>query len=324
MQATPLGEIAMREGYLLTVGALLTLCSALLATSLPVAAAEEAQPSGYELALVDTRGKKQVLGRLPASVFAPRLSPDGTHVAFEMSDPANADPAAPTQLWVADVDDFSKKRALPRVGDGSNLAPVWTPDGERLVFMVIGNGVDIPDKLYWRRADGKGEAEHLIDARAAEGVYDDGKQLSFITRSADGDYGVSAMDLATKEVKVLVDYPKTEQHSARLSPNGKWLAYASNERGTYQVWLEPVPQTGQRFLITPGGGRHPMWTPDGEMLLFDQGGQMFRQYMFFDGPKPQSSEPEALPIKGFQQGDLRRQFDLTPSGVELLMLFPIK
>jgi Tol biopolymer transport system component len=314
----------MSKNYVLAGTILLTLCSALLVTDLPAAAADQEQPSGYELALVDMRGKKQVLGKLPASVFSPRLSPDGEKVAFEMADPASADPGAPTQLWVADMEQLDKKRALTRVGDGRVLAPVWTPDGERLVFMIGGNGVDVPDKLYWRRADGTGEAEHLIDARAAEGFYDDGKRLSFITRSADGDYGVSVMDMATKEVKVLVDYPKTEQHSARLSPNGKWLAYTSNERGTYQIWLEPMPQTGQRFVITPGGGRHPLWSPDGDMLYFDLGGQMFRQFMFFDGAKPQSSEPEALPIKGFQQGDLRRQFDMAPSGVELLMLFPIK
>lgn len=303
----------------------LALCNALLLGhySPPLPAQEPV--AGYELALVDTRGKKQVLGRLPASVFSPRLSPDGDRVVFELADPGAADPAAPTQLWVADLEQLGKRRALSRVGNTSNMAAVWTPDGERLVFMVGGNGADVPDKLYWRSADGKSEAEFLLDARAPEGVYDEGRQLSFITRSTDGDYGVSVLDMVTKEVKRLVDYPKTEQHSARLSPDGKWLAYTSNENGRYEVWLEPIPQTGKRYVITSKGGRHPLWSPDGAAIFYDQGGQMFKMYMFLDdGQKPGSSEPELLPITGFQQGDLRRQFDLTPAGNQFLMLFPVK
>ena len=63
------------------------------------------------------------------------------------------------------------------------------------------------DALYWRRADGTGEAEHLIDARAAEGIYANDQQLAFITLTGNRDYGISVMDMKTKAVARLIDYP---------------------------------------------------------------------------------------------------------------------
>ncbi len=286
--------------------------------------AQAQQPAGYELAIVDMRGKKQVLGTLPASVYAPRVSPDGEKVAFELADAAATDPAAPRKLWVAELEQLGKRRALPQVGTTTNMAPVWTEDGERLVFQVAGNGADVPDALYWRRADGKDEAEKLIDGRAAEDTYGNGKQLSFITLTGERDYGISTLDLTTKTASRLVDAPNSEQHSSNVSPDGKWFVYTSNENGSPQLWLESLPQGGQRYRITDKGGQHPLWSPDGAVVFFDNGGQMYKIFVFLDKAKPQTSEPEALPIKGFQQGDLRRQFDLMPEGFQFLMLFPLK
>lgn len=304
-------------------GHLAALSGALLLTTFSAPLLAQSS-SGYELALVDMRGKKQVLGKLPASVFAPRVSPDGEKVAFELADPAATDQTAPTKLWVAELEQLDKRRVLPQVGTTTNMAPVWTEDGERLVFQVGGNGTDVPDALYWRRADGKGDAEKLIDGRAAEDSYANGKQVSFITLTGERDYGISSLDLATKTAVKLVDTPNSEQHSGNVSPDGKWIVYTSTESGSHQLWLEPLPQSGQRYRITDKGGQHPVWSPDGAVVFFDNGGQMYKMFVFLDKPKPQSSEPDPLPIKGFQQGDLRRQFDLMPEGFQFLMLFPLK
>ena len=51
-----------------------------------------------------------------------------------------------------------------------------------------------------------------------------------------------------------------------MSPDGKWMAYASNETGRYEVWIEPFPRTGARYQVTRGGGSHPLWLPDGRAL----------------------------------------------------------
>lgn len=278
------------------------------------------QPAGYELALVDLRGKKQLLGTLPGSVFAPRVSPDGRHVAFELADAASGATPAPTRLYVAELARLDQRRALPLAGNALNRAPIWFPDGERLVFLVSG---DSPDALWSRRADGTGSAERLVEGRAAEGMTADGRQLVFITRTGTADYGLSLFDLASRTVSPLVDRANSDQHSSRLSPDGHWLAYASNETGRHEIWLTRMPPDGQRFQLTDTGGGHPLWSPDGTTLYFDRDGQMFRVPIFLGATVPKAGEPKALPIRGFQQGELRRQFDLLPDGKHFLMLFPL-
>ena len=200
---------------------------------------------------------------------------------------------------------------------------MWTPDGQRLVFIVSGR--DRPDAVYWRRADGSGEAEHLIDTRAAEGWLAGGTQMRFLTLNesrGNRDYGIAVLDMSSRKVMPIVDLPNSAQHSSAVSPDGKWMAYASNETGRYEVWVEPLLQTGARYQITRDGGSHPMWLPDGQSLYFDRDHQMFQLAV---NTKNLSSraEPTPLPIKGFAQAEYRRQFDLMPNGRQFLMLFPV-
>ena len=140
-----------------------------------------------------------------------------------------------------------------------NWAPMWTLDGQRLVFIVSG---ERGDAVYWRRADGSGEAEHLIDTRAAEGWNAGGSQMRFLTlkeSAGNRDYGIAVFDMSSRTVTPIIDLPNSAQHSSAVSPDGTWMAYASNETGRYEVWVEPFPQTGARYQVTRDGGSHPMW-----------------------------------------------------------------
>lgn len=273
-------------------------------------------PAGYELALVDVDGTKQALAQLPPTVYAPRISPDGKRVAFETRDMSGPDGP---RLWTADLANIAGRTALPLVAGQINWAPMWTPDGTRLVFIV--SGANRPDAVYWRRADGTGDAEHLIDTRAGEGWIAGGTQLRFLTLKENRDYGIAVFDMSSRKVTPLIDLPHSAQHSSAVSPDGKWLAYASNETGRYEVWIEPFPQTGARYQVTREGGSHPLWLPDGQSLYFDRDHQLFRLTV---NTKDISSraEPVPLPIKGFAQAEYRRQFDLMPNGRQFLMLFP--
>jgi Tol biopolymer transport system component len=273
-------------------------------------------PSGFELTLVDVNGTKKILGQLPPSVYAPRVSPDGQRVAFETRDPSGPDGP---RLWTADLSDVAGRRPLPLVVGAINWAPMWTPDGERLVFIVSG---ERGDAVYWRPADGTGNAEHLIDTRAAEGWNAGGSQMRFLTLTGNRDYGISLLDMTSRKVTRLVDFPGSAQHSSNMSPDGKWMAYASNETGRYEVWLEPLPRSGARLQLTRDGGSHPMWAPDGESLYFDRDHQMFRLAVNTHDVSS-IGEPTPLPITGFAQAEYRRQFDLMPDGRQFLVLMPI-
>jgi Tol biopolymer transport system component len=277
-------------------------------------------PAGYELALVNVDGTKKVLGQLPPTVYAPRISPDGKRVAFETRD-LSAGPDGP-RLWTADLQDIAGRKVLPLVAGAINWAPMWTPDGQRLVFIVSGQS---GDAVYWRRADGSGEAEHLIDTRAAEGWIGGGSQMRFLTlkeSAGNRDYGIGVFEMSSHKVTPIIDLPNSAQHSSAVSPDGKWMAYASNETGRYEVWIEPYPQTGMRYQVTRDGGSHPMWLPDGQAVYFDRDHQMFRLPV---NTKDMSAhvDPTPLPIKGFAQAEYRRQFDLMPDGRVFLVLFPV-
>ena len=272
--------------------------------------------AGFELTLVDVEGTRTIVGRLPASVYAPRVSPDGNRIAFETRDPSGPDGG---RLWVAEFSNLTGRRPLPSTGAPLNWAPMWTADGERLLFLASG---DRPDAIFWRRADGTGEAEHLLDARSAEGWNPGGTTLRFLTLKGNNDYGIALFDMKSRSVTPLVDLPGSAQHSSAVSPDGRWLAYASNETGRYEVWLEPLPRTTVRYRITRSGGSHPLWLPDGRSLYFDRDRQLFLVRLNLDGPAP-IGEPTALPIKGFAQAEYRRQFDLMPNGRQFLVLMPV-
>jgi len=284
--------------------------------------AAETRSNAFELALVDMQGQKKVLGTLADVVVTPRISPDGKHVAFEAVD-AEATKELGEQtvrIHVAQLDQLDKPRMLQAtVISRHNQAPVWSPDGVQIVLAALGNSADA---LYWERADGGLQPIYLTDGRAPEGLFDGGHKLTYLTLKGARDYGISLLDMLTQKATTLVDRPGSAQHSSSVSADGRWIAYASDETGKQEVWLEPLPITGKRFQLTKTGGNHPQWSPDGKTLYFDQGGQMFRMSVT-TGTDPKAGEPAALPIKGFQQGEILRQYDLMPDGKGFVMLFPV-
>lgn len=295
-------------------------CTLLAAAMAILATARAADPvdSQFELTLVDLQGQKKVLGNLPGSVFAPRVSPDGTRVAFELNEPPGELGLPVTRIHVADLHDLDKRKGMQlALTTPRTLAPIWNPEGDWLAFVAMGNG---PDGLFRQRADGWIQPIFMTDGRAAEGWYEGGRLL-FLTLKGEKDYGIAAIDVNTRKTTPLVDLPGSAQHSSEISPDDRWIAYASDETGRQEIWLEPLPANGSRHQLTKTGGRHPQWSPDGRTLYFDQGGQLFRMDVTAASGTPRVGEPVALPIRGFQQGELRRQYDLLPDGSGFVMLY---
>jgi len=263
------------------------------------------QPHQLSLVLIDREGKKTPVGSLPADTFAPRISPDGKRVAYD----------TPTdgKVWIADLATLSSPR---RATTGQDYYPMWSADGHQILFTR-----DEPNQqaLYMQSSNGTGQAERVATGRAPESWSARNQMFTFITLS--DYYSIWTYSLKDKKAAPLLDTPGVTQHSSRFSPDGKWIAYTSIETGRFEVFVQPFPRTGAKFRVTQQGGGHALWSNDGKELLFDNNRQLFAVSVrtkgsFFSGT------PAPLPIRGFIQGNARRQYDLMPDGKQFLMMFP--
>lgn len=292
----------------------LALCGALLLLGAGGPAGAQSPPP-HELVLAGLDGEEHVLGTVDAQVFAPRVSPDGRRVVFETIAPNPESGAPEARLWVAALEGLEARRALRRVEAPYNYAGIWSPDAERIVFVTAGNG---PDTLFSQPADGTGEPQRLIGGRAPEDWTADGG-LTFLTLEGEGDYGISVLEIASGATKSVIDLPGSAEHSGNVSPDGQWLAYASNETGRFEVWVALLADPDERFRVTEQGGGHPLWSPDGNTLYFDRGNRLYAVEIE-RRDTPRIGEPVALPIAGFEQGEARRRFDLAPNGRQFLLV----
>lgn len=252
------------------------------------------------LVLVDLAGHETPVGSLPASTFALRVAPDGKRFTYD----ANG-------IWVADL---SNVKAARRIADGN--FPMWSGNGEQVVYTV---GPDGDQSLYMKRADGSGTAELISPGRAPESWSNAIQTMSFI--ALDRYYSIRTYSLKDKQTTTLIDTPGVSHHSSKFSPDGKWIAYSSDETGRLEVYVCPFPMTGAKFRVSTEGGGHALWSPDGKKIYFDNGGQLFASTVR-TAPAFSAGPPVALPVKGFIQGPLRRQYDMLPDGKQFLMLFP--
>jgi hypothetical protein len=204
----------------------------------------------------------------PLGVYGtPRFSPDGKRLAFSLRGGGQGE-----NIWVKDLGRDTPTR-LSFLGPPQNRWPVWTPDGKNIVFQSANPAAP---GLYWIRADGSGTAQRLTDGRLVEKPYSfspDGKRLAF-TGNGNGGFDVFTALLEGDPIhprlgkpELFVGTPFNELHPA-FSPDGRWLAYTSNESGIFEVYVRPFPGPGGRWQISKGGGVLPLWSRDGRELLF--------------------------------------------------------
>jgi serine/threonine-protein kinase len=199
----------------------------------------------------------------PAHAYeTPRVSPDGTRIAVHATD-------QDSDIWVWDT----KSETLTRLtfDKASDLAPVWTRDGRRIAYVSTKDGLP---NLYWKPADGTGQAEPLLaqappsnGALVANGATHDGKALIFsvgtpsdiMTLSLEGD----------RRSRALVAQSQFAERSGDVSPDGRWIAYQSDESGSFQIYVRPFPAVDQgRWQLSGEGGRSPLWAPSGRELFY--------------------------------------------------------
>ena len=206
------------------------------------------------LVWVDRQGREEALAAPPRPYLHPRISPDGTRVAVAIADQEN-------DIWVWDLARHTLNRLT--FDPAPDFAPVWTPDGRRLVFFSQRG----PESgLFVQLADGTGTAERVATGAPPSAVTPDGTQVLFAI-TGNQDPAIAALD-GTRRVRPLLTHPSVERN-AIVSPDGRWLAYESDSSGRFEVYVRPFPdvQAGQ-WLISPAGGTRPLWARNGQELFY--------------------------------------------------------
>ncbi len=225
----------------------------------------EADPKASMLELVWVRrdGTVEPLP-LPAREYrGPRVSPDGKLIAVAIG-PGRG---AASDVYIHDL---ARGTTARLTFDGASASPVWAPDGARVAF---GSRTAAGDNLAWKAADGGEAARTLASfpdsiARAPLCFTPDGKSLVYQQDSGPGrSVDLIALSAPDGQSRPIVQTAAIEM-GGDISPDGRWLAYNSDESGSAEVYVQAFPGPGGRWQITDGGGTIPHWSPDGSELFY--------------------------------------------------------
>lgn len=248
----------------------------------------------------------------------PSLSPEGRRIALDISTGSEHD----WDIWVYHLGHGT----LTRLTFGAvNLAPIWTPDGKRITFRHVESG---KNGIYSIPADGSGPAEQLLSTEAAATPCSwtpDGRSLVYYQGSPLATE-VRVLPVGVHTSGALPSVPRTLIASAavpQLSPNGRWIAYASSESGRAQVYVQSFTGAGGKWQISVDSGYSPRWARSGRELFYRNAETMMAvdvetQSAFrFGTPRPLFAGGfEGVP-QGWQPG---AGYDISPDGTRFLMV----
>jgi eukaryotic-like serine/threonine-protein kinase len=214
------------------------------------------ESSRETLVFIDRKGAVgATIGQTQEAMLQPAISPDGTRVAVSVDEAGNRD------IWIHDVARATRTRLT--FDPALDVTPTWMPGGDRILFArVEGKGAN----LYIQPSDGAGKAEMLTQGYAAS-VSPDGHRIAYDIGNM-GAADIVQMSLeGERKPGERVETPQAELYPA-ISPDGQYLAYASNESGRSEIYLRRFPQGEGRWQVSAGGGSRPRWNPRGGELFF--------------------------------------------------------
>ncbi len=279
------------------------------------------------LAIADRSGAVRRLSVQPAQYRNPRVSPDGRQVAVE-----SIDEKEHSSVWVYDLSGKSAIRRLTEEASNSTR-PMWTPGSKRITYS---SDRQKPEGIFWQPADGSGLPERLTTVE--EGVQHlpeswsaDGKVLSFAWIK--GGLGGNSWGLWTLsrenggKTQLFYDHAGSNEFGSVFSPDGKWIAYTSNEEASFGVYLQPYPPTGVKYLISRTGGAWPVWAQNGSELFYrlnfaNYSVPKLNAVTITTKPVPSFGSETSVPMGDFLAFTNYRDYDIMPNGREFLILVP--
>jgi serine/threonine-protein kinase len=247
-----------------------------------------------KLVWVSRSGNEQPLAAPALAYGYARIAPDGRRIAVELDG----------QVWLYD----EARDTLTRFTfEGTaNQSPVWSPDGKRIAFRSNRGG---PNNLYWQLSDGSGGLERLTTKTVTQNLTSwstDGQLMAYFELGG----GTSLRDIWILKPADRSVHPflatQFNEGAASFSPDGRWLAYMSNESGRPEVYVQPYPGPGGKWQISAGGGTEPLWNHNGRELFYRSGNRMMSVQVATEGAFT-ASKPTVL----FERGYAASQFPAT-------------
>ena len=269
-----------------------------------------------QLAWMDRRGKRiETVGEPVTGLLRPGLSPDQNQVAFALSGPGQS-----VDIWLRNLVRGIVTRFT--FHPGIDWAPVWSPDGGRIVFCSSREGAF---DLYVKSASGAGQEELLLKTGNNKFATDwgaGGRLLLY--QELDPKTKYDRWVLPIEGERKPAAFPRTEfnERDGAFAPDGKWIAYISDESGRGEVYVQPYPATGAKWQVSKDGGHWPRWRSDGRELYWMQEDGTLIAAEVIAGQTLQSGTPAAL----FETGitDAGERYAVSGDGKRFLVPMPVE
>jgi serine/threonine protein kinase len=263
------------------------------------------------LVWVDSSGKIQPLLPKPGSYLRPRFSPDGNRVA----------PEAGGDTWVYEW----QRDTMTRLTSGGGQGPAWTPDGRYIVFRGVGG-------IYWARADGASTPQILLPSQNSAFPWSfspDGKRMGYM-ELGDGVWDLYTLPIENDGTGLKAGKPEpflktpADERYPTFSPDGRWIAYCSNESGAYQIYVRSFPDKGGKWQVSADGGTHPIWSRDGRVFFRNLDNKPMAAGYSTKGDSFSPERPRLWSDTRLADVGINLSYDLHPDGKRIVALMPVE
>jgi serine/threonine-protein kinase len=261
---------------------------------------------GTEIDLVDRTGGRHVV-RVDSAQYLrePRLSPDGKRIAFNIGGGGSSD------IWILEKASGTLTRVTT---DGRSSRPAWTPDGRRIAWRTTSSGG--VSEIRWRPFDGSAPAEVLVTGGVSI-AFSRTRNIALVEVARGGrtsDIEIVALDSSRRRTPLIVG--PANNIDPRISPDGRWVAYASDQSGRFEVYARPIDAPGAARQISSGGGDSPAWSTSGTEIFYRHGASLFAATI---APRPEFAVVKrdslfVLPGDYSATTSSSYQYDVAPGG----------